>query len=234
MQQIIIKLVNYALGKEMKELKYLNILYTNQSYIENDTIEYLNTKCQNVFNVNNNLEALDLFKEKKIDIIITNKDIEFLKEIRENSNVHIVATSKKEISDICLHKAVDLELIKYIEKPIDKFFVQETFRDFIKDIDSNQSNILTLSNEFIYDKYNKTLIKEKKIIPLTNKEGAFLNYMILNENKAVSYEELDENIWKGSMTNDALRSVVKELRKKTYKQLIKNISGIGYRINLIK
>jgi len=34
------------------------------------------------------------------------------------------------------------------------------------------------------------------------------------------------------MTHDALRSLVKELRKKTYKDLIKNISGIGYRFNL--
>jgi len=217
----------------MKELKYLNILYTNQSQIENDTIEYLNIKCQNVFNVNDNFEALTLFKEKKIDIIITNKDIEFLIELRENSNAHVVASVKNQLNDSCLHKAIDLELIKYIEKPIDKIFIKEIFKDFVKNIDSNQSNILTLSNEFIYDKYNKTLIKNKKIIPLTNKEGAFLNYMIHNENKAISYEELNENIWKGTMTNDALRSVVKELRKKTYKELIKNISGIGYRINLV-
>lgn len=45
-------------------------------------------------------------------------------------------------------------------------------------------------------------------------------------------EEIDKSIWDGSMNQDALRSVVKELRKKTYKELIKNISGIGYRFNL--
>ncbi len=33
------------------------------------------------------------------------------------------------------------------------------------------------------------------------------------------------------MTNDSLRSLVKELRKKTYKELIKNVSGMGYRID---
>ena len=51
-------------------------------------------------------------------------------------------------------------------------------------------------------------------------------------NNTVSYKEIDEYIWEGSMTHDALRSLVKELRKKTYKDLIKNISGFGYRFNL--
>lgn len=34
------------------------------------------------------------------------------------------------------------------------------------------------------------------------------------------------------MTQDSLRSLVKELRKKAYKELIKNVSGIGYRIDI--
>ncbi len=34
------------------------------------------------------------------------------------------------------------------------------------------------------------------------------------------------------MTQDSLRSLVKELRKKVYKELIKNVSGTGYRIDI--
>lgn len=33
------------------------------------------------------------------------------------------------------------------------------------------------------------------------------------------------------MSQDALRSVVKELRKKVYKELVKNVSGVGYRLD---
>ena len=47
----------------------------------------------------------------------------------------------------------------------------------------------------------------------------------------MSYEEINSNIWDGAMTQDALRSLVKEIRKKTYKELIKNVSGIGYRVD---
>ena len=38
-------------------------------------------------------------------------------------------------------------------------------------------------------------------------------------------------IWEGFITQNALRSLIKELRKKTYKELIKNVSGMGYRID---
>jgi DNA-binding response OmpR family regulator len=34
------------------------------------------------------------------------------------------------------------------------------------------------------------------------------------------------------MSQDALRSLVKEIRKKTYKEIIKNVSGMGYRIDI--
>ena len=34
------------------------------------------------------------------------------------------------------------------------------------------------------------------------------------------------------MSPDALRSLVKKKKKKTYKELIKNVSGIGYRVDL--
>ena len=70
------------------------------------------------------------------------------------------------------------------------------------------------------------------LIPLTKKETLFLSYLFTNNNKAVSYEEINEKIWEGAMTQDALRSLIKEIRKKTYKELIKNVSGIGYRIDL--
>ena len=79
---------------------------------------------------------------------------------------------------------------------------------------------------------NKTLFKKNTIILLSKKELLFLNYMLINTNRELSYAELEKMIWEGFMTQDALRSLIKELRKKTYKGLIKNISGIGYRIDL--
>lgn len=72
-----------------------------------------------------------------------------------------------------------------------------------------------------------------KLFNYQKKETQFLNLLIENVNRALTYEEINEKIWSGSMSQDALRSIVKELRKKVYKELIKNVSGVGYRLDLI-
>ena len=66
---------------------------------------------------------------------------------------------------------------------------------------------------------------------LTKKELLFLEILIKNHKRAVKYDELNNYVWNGNMSEDAIRSVVKELRKKISKKAIKNISGIGYQIN---
>ncbi|MCB9096101.1 MAG: helix-turn-helix domain-containing protein [Arcobacter sp.] len=70
------------------------------------------------------------------------------------------------------------------------------------------------------------------MIVLTKKGKLFLDFLIKNKTKALSYEEINSEIWNNLMTQDALRSLIKEIRKKTYKEIIKNVSGIGYRIDL--
>ena len=48
----------------------------------------------------------------------------------------------------------------------------------------------------------------------------------------LTYEELEYNIWDDAISQDALKSLIKDLRKKTSKELIKNVSGIGYKIEI--
>ncbi|MCG3707292.1 hypothetical protein L5F43_12495 [Aliarcobacter butzleri] len=56
--------------------------------------------------------------------------------------------------------------------------------------------------------------------------------MIKNSKRAVKYCEFNNYVWHGDMTEDSMRSIVKDIRKKTFKNIVKNISGIGYQINV--
>ena len=48
------------------------------------------------------------------------------------------------------------------------------------------------------------------------------------------YEEIQNHIWYDSyMSGDAIRSLVRALRKKLPSDVVENLSGIGYKINLI-
>jgi len=218
----------------MKELKYLNVLYISNNFTQNIAIEYLNIKAKEFFITHDLDSATDVLNTKKIDIIFSEyNNIKYFKEIRsKNKKIQIIITSNL-IKNSHLIEGIKVELLKFIQTPVTREELISTLKTCIQTYDSNKSNIINLQNDYIYDYYNQILLKNKKIVILSKKENDFFKFMTSKANNTVSYQEIDKSIWEGSMTQDALRSVVKELRKKTYKDLIKNISGIGYRFNLI-
>lgn len=215
----------------MKELKYFNVCY-HGDIVNNKFSDYLSSYSNNSFDYNEHDELIDLINTKDIHVVITKYNFELLKQIRVlNKEIQIIAILDQ-LNDTHLIESLELTQIKFIQNldSINEFI--DTLKEFIKNIDSKNSNIYSLKNDFVYDSYNKTLFKKNMLISLTKKETLFLSYLFTNNNKAVSYEEINEKIWEGAMTQDALRSLIKEIRKKTYKELIKNVSGIGYRIDL--
>mgnify|MGYP005984692917 CR=1 FL=1 len=218
----------------MKELKYLKVLYISNNFTQDIAIEYLNIKAKEFFITHNLSEASQVLNTNKIDIIFSEyNELDYFKEIRKNNpRVQIIITSNS-IENSHLIEGIKVELLKFLQTPITRDELISTLKTCIQTYDSNKSNIIELQNDYIYDYYNQVLLKNKKIVLLSKKENDFFKFMTSKANNTVSYQEIDQCIWEGAMTQDALRSVVKELRKKTYKDLIKNISGIGYRFNLI-
>lgn len=218
----------------MKELKHINLMYIYDSD-NSEIMKSLENISTNMIKVESLEEANTLLKNKYIDVIISEKIIltEQLKHIREISPRTHIISFKNYIDNSSYFDAIKLEKIKYLNPTLINFMIfKEELKDIIQTLDSNRSNIIQLKDAFTYDKYNNTLLKNKKIISLSKKEDMFLDYIINNQDRAISYEELNSTLWEGDMTHNALRSVVKEVRKKTYKNLVKNISGIGYRIDL--
>lgn len=215
----------------MRVLKHLNILYILKTEIS-ETLQTLQEKSNSLITKENYSEILDVLKDKNIDIIYSEEKIpmNILSLIRQDyKNTHIIICTSF-ISTQEYFDAITLENIMYLQDAITKDELNDILLNIVKNIDSNSSNIVQLKDDFIYDNYNNTLLKNKQIISLSKKENMFLNYVIDNKDRAVSYDEINANLWSGNMTHNALRSVVKEVRRKTYKDLIRNISGVGYRV----
>ena len=218
----------------MKELKYLKVLYISNNFTEDIAIDYLNIKAKEFFITHDLEEASHILDTKRIDIIFSEyNDASYFKKIRDKNQKIQIIIATNSIKKAHLVNGIQLELVKYLETPITRENLILSLKDCIHTYDSNTSNVLNLKNDYIYDHYNQVLLKNEMIVLLSKKENDFFKFMSTRVNNTASYEEINKNIWEGSMTQDALRSVVKELRKKTYKELIKNISGIGYRFNLI-
>ena len=214
----------------MKELKFLDICYDTKT-LDTEFSNYISSHTDNLLKYENHDELIEIINTNDVHFVIAKYNFELLKRVRIlNKQIQIIAILD-ELNHTHLLEGLEIRYVKFIQRLdcVNAFI--DVLRDCVKNIDSKKSNIITLKNGFIYDDYNKSLFKENSLIPLTKKELLFLNFLLKNHDLSISYEEINTNIWNGSMTNDSLRSLVKELRKKTYKELIKNVSGMGYRID---
>ena len=75
------------------------------------------------------------------------------------------------------------------------------------------------------------MIIDNEELHLNKKETQFMKLLCSDINKTFSYEEIEYQVWgSDSMSLSAIRSVVRDLRKKIGQDYIINISGVGYRL----
>ena len=83
-----------------------------------------------------------------------------------------------------------------------------------------------------YDMTSKQLFKNGEEVQMPKNEAKLFFLLVSNIEKVVSYEVIENYVWgEKSMSNKALRMTIKKIRAKTDADLIKNISGMGYRLS---
>ena len=83
-----------------------------------------------------------------------------------------------------------------------------------------------------YDMNSKQLFKNGEEVQMPKNEAKLFFLLVSNIEKVVSYEVIENYVWgEKSMSNEALRMTIKKIRAKTDADLIKNISGVGYRLS---
>ncbi|MFK2822081.1 response regulator transcription factor [Arcobacter sp. YIC-80] len=227
----------------MKNEKFKNIrlLYVDdEDLIRENAIEYLNRYFDEVYESRDGLEALQLIEKVKPHIVITDikmpnlNGIELAKKIRQSDKKTqiIIATAYTDTN--FLITAVELQLVKYMLKPILETKLISVLKSCIETIKEDDTNIKKFSSDVFFDIFNKTLLVNNKLKKLTKNEILFLELLCSNSNRVVSYEEIQTYIWYDNyMSGDAIRSLVRALRKKLPNGIIENFSGLGYKINIL-
>lgn len=220
--------------------KKIKVLYVEDDDIARENgLEYLENYFENLYEASDALSALKLYGEIKPEIIITDiqmpklNGLEFIKNIRKkDKKTQVIVLSAYSNKDY-LFSAIELGLIKYLIKPIKEKEFEEALSLCIKHIENDDSNIIHLSENFTFDLYNKTLVNDGELIKLRAKELELLFLLLSNKNRYVTYKEIENFVWKDSvMTKDALKTLMKNLKTKIPKNIIKNLSGSGYKIDV--
>lgn len=222
----------------LEKLQTLRILYAEDEVgIRENIAESLGYYVKEVLEAGDGQEALEVYESEKPDIILTDihmpnlNGIEFVKKVRE-SNRHIPVvmitahTDKKYLLD-----AVELHMEKFIVKPIELEELFEVLEKCVSLLEVNKKIILKVDEDYAYDYDKKELKYKDNSIILNKKEMNFFEVLISNQNRVVTYNELQDKVWGDDvMTDSALRSLVRNLRKKLPTDIVFNLSGVGYRL----
>jgi len=223
----------------LKKSKYTLLFVEDEPMIRRIAISLLRPYFVDIYEASDGVEALEIYTQRQPDLIIT--DIEMpnmdgltlCKEIRQKDKTTPIIITTAYTSTEYLLEAVSLNLVKYLVKPMQEEELFEALRVCFEQIATNKPTIINITKEYKYDTFNHTLIHNNEIISITNSQHKLISILIENHGRIVSYKELENYIWYDKvMSSDALRSLIRDVRKLIGKESIENISKCGYRIHL--
>ena len=221
--------------KMLKKLSNFTVLYAEDEIgIRVNISEMLSLFFKSVYLAKNGIEAYELFLEKKPDLLITDikmplmDGIELAKKVRQKEpKAQILITSAHTEVDYML-EAIELSLVRYVVKPITETKLMDALNKFL--VSKENSGVIEFADGWFYDMDQKQIKYEDKIFDLTKKEVKFLE-MLFERDSVISYEEIEAQLWEGEyMSLNALRLMMKNLRKKLPEGSLKNIQSIGYKL----
>lgn len=220
-------------------LKSLTILYVeDEEEIRNNIYKVLKMLSNNVFMAPKAKDAIEVYKNNKIDIIISDinmpeiSGIELIKIIREkNKYIPVILLTAHTETNLLLD-ATKLKLSDYLLKPINLNDLKNALNKAIEDYIQHNGFLVKFPNNIVYNVHKKQLFEKDIRKDITNKEILLLEYLYENKDRTVTKEEIKVHLWEDEFeaTESAFKSVLNKLRKKIGKDSIQNISGVGYQL----
>lgn len=160
---------------------------------------------------------------------------EVLKTIR-NKKIYtpvLMLTAKDSEEDIIC--GLDTGANDYLTKPFSFDILCARIRAMLR-VKENVSGVILELSDLSIDTNTRTVKRSGKIIELSSKEYAILEYLMRNKGIVVSKEKIEENIWNYDYdgSTDAIKVYIHYLRKKIddnfENRLIHTVKNVGYMI----
>lgn len=218
--------------------EHLSILYAeDEETLRESVAQTLSIFFAKVIQASNGEEALELFFEHQPDVLLLDicmpkcNGLELLKQIRaSNKRVPVIIMSAYAEQSYFL-QAIELNICKFLLKP----FSKESFLTALNTCaewmyEWGENHRIKVGESLFYDPQSCLIHQQESAFSITKKERLLFEYFLRQKNRVISYDELEEAIWAGNGgSKEALKALIKELRKKLPEDCIENVFGIGYK-----
>lgn len=222
-------------------MKYDCLIVDDEEVLSESTCAYFNMFDVKTAWVADSKACMEFFRDNNTDLILLDINLghssgfDLCKKLREITNIPIIFISARTSDDdmlLALHIGGD----DYVQKPYSLSVLLAKVKAVLKRCrDSSPSNTDTydIDNIHIDFEYGTVHVSGKKV-DLKAMEYKLLAYLIKNENRTISKEEIFRRVWEDSITGDNTLNVhIRHLREKieadpNNPRYIKTVWGTGY------
>lgn len=197
-------------------------------------------KFYNVVTAENGREALDIFYERQIDLIVADimmpvmDGYELVKNLRDNNeDVPVLfLTAKSTFED--KRQGFELGIDDYVTKPIDYEELLLRIKALLRRANISNKMKITIGT-FTMDENDYSVISNNTQIELTKKEFELLFKLLSYPNKVMTKMQLLEDIWgyDSNSSEDTIKTHINKIRNKLkdVKEFeIISVKGLGYKV----
>jgi DNA-binding response OmpR family regulator len=213
------------------------LLVEDEDVIRNNIASMLKHFFKEVYTASDGYEGVDKYEDYLPNIVMTDLKMpimggfELIEELKKRSSKAYTIIVSAHTDTELLIEAINNGVDRYIIKPVTEDELFEAFEAYFKKLDETTPKVVELNESTKIDLDKHLAIIDGVEVKLNKKENQLLTLLCVDMNKAVSYEEIEYQIWgSDSMSLSAIRSVVRDLRKKIGSEFVVNVSGIGYRL----
>ena len=215
----------------------INILIVeDEKEIREGVSEYLAEVGYSVISAEDGMQAIELFKNNKIDLVILDimlpkaNGFVVLNKIRQESNVPVIMLTAMS-DDYTQIMSFDEEADDYITKPFSIIVLHKRIEALLRRGVKVSENKKWFYRDIEIDFEGYSARKNGENIDLKPKEIKLIELLLKYEGKVLTRAQILDNLWRiEEAPNDRVIDVyIKNIRKKLLLDCIVTVKGIGYK-----
>ncbi|MFV0393377.1 MAG: response regulator transcription factor [Coprobacillaceae bacterium] len=219
-------------------MNYNCLIVDDEKPLADSTAEYFNLFEVTTKAVYDAEACLAFLKENQVDLLLLDINLEkssgfdLCRTLRMTTNIPILFISARQ-SDDDIILALNIGGDDYIRKPYSLSVLLAKVKAMLKRFGEKEEQMYQ-HDGLLIDFNTRQVTMHQQPVKLKAMEYKLLCYLIKNKNRAISKEEIFENVWEDSITSDGTLNVhIRHLREKIEKdanapERIKTIWGVGY------